>query len=383
MSDIASNPSEKQLKDERDRLKTEVDRLEQEEACEEDVLRCTIACSTELGTNSKGCPRAVALVRQILSSRGALNEATVTKDSCIRLHKQICQAMVDVALGNEAKKVGHAQQPFHALSWASSAWFLCSEVFSSLFGDKAITVFTDAWNDVCMKTESKESEGIDAVRDCYVAMVHEVFCSAVNHCRSAVNAVIRPSQIGDVGPDSYTSSEAVLMGMFKGLCSLTEEIYETTRRSSFPLVLQCQILQQMVWYSTAVIVNNMLGSPYVCTGEYGVAFALGLSQMEQWCHDSPFREQLTPLLAPLKEFANVLAIGKCILMEPGATQEAFPSLKPAQFLQIVKNMNIIEDVEDPKLETAWKHVIEQSSDPQQAKNFCETQWIPYKSSPSP
>ena len=107
-----------------------------------------------------------------------------------------------------------------------------------------------------------------------------------------------------------------------------------------------------------------------------VALALGLSALEEWAHASPFRAQLAPLLAPCKELANLLAIGKCILVEPHAAQDTFPALRTAQFLQVVRNIS--GDAFDETLEKAWEHALAEDKRPEQHEATLDTtQWVFY------
>ena len=373
------------------KMRGELKRLQDERACEQDVLQCTLASAHDLGTNSRGVPRAVLIVKQILASRGATTEPGASRPSCAALHERTCRAMLAAATGGSdaaGDEGAGGQQPFRALAWVGVAWHLYADVVASLEGEPALSGFVARWDAVTRRRaggeESGGSEnesdggaaGAGRIGDRYADTLCLVFREAVAQGRRAVDAVVVPSMTRGATEDRKTGPETVLTGMFEGVRALAREVCETMERAGVPAVLQCQYVQQLVWHACASTVNHTVATAGVCTSEYGVALALGLSALEEWAHASPFRAQLAPLLAPCKELANMLAIGKCILAEPQAAQDTFPALRTAQFLQVVRNIS--GDAFDETLEKAWEHALAEDKRPEQHEATLDTtQWVFY------
>ena len=370
------------------KMRGELKRLQDERACEQDVLQCTLASAHELGTNSRGVPRAVLIVKQILASRGATTEPGASRPSCAALHERTCRAMLAAATGGsdgpgDERTAG--QQPFRALAWVAVAWHLYADVVASLEGEAALTGFAARWDAAARRRAGSEGDAeatgsasatSGGLGDRYADTLCLVFREAVAQGRRAVDAVVGPSMTRGAAEDRKTGAEAVLSGMFEGVRALAREACATMERAGLPALLQCQYVQQLVWHACASTVNHTVATAAVCTSEYGVALALGLSALEEWAHASPFRAQLAPLLAPCKELANLLAIGKCILAEPRAAQDAFPALRTAQFLQVVRN--IAGDAFDEALEKAWEHALaEDKRQEQHEATLDTTQWVFY------
>lgn len=364
------------------KMRSELKRLQDERACEQDVLQCTLASAPDLGTNSRGVPRAVLIVKQILASRGATTEPGASRPSCAALHERTCRAMLAAATGGSdaaGDEDAGGQQPFRALAWVGVAWHLYADVVASLEGEAALTGFAARWDAAARRRaggESGAAQGPGRLGDRYADTLCLVLREAVAQGRRAVDAVVGPAMARGAAEDRRTGPETVLTGMFEGVRALLREVCETTERAGLPALLQCQYVQQLVWHACASTVNHTVATAGVCTSEYGVALALGLSALEEWAHASPFRAQLAPLLAPCKELANLLAIGKCILVEPHAAQDTFPALRTAQFLQVVRNIS--GDAFDETLEKAWEHALAEDKRPEQHEATLDTtQWVFY------
>lgn len=139
--------------------------------------------------------------------------------------------------------------------------------------------------------------------------------------------------------------------------SVLEEAQNAMSEAQVPMEIRVQYIIQMCHFINASVMNLVLSGPELSTPQAALQIKFEMSLIEGWLSKEPKYLIASSRLAQTKDWANLVVMGKDILLDDALVKSTFPTLTWKQIYKTLVNISDVEDTGKGSVEKVSPEVI--------------------------